>query len=100
MSLLNFTAIAVALKQAKTVEFRTYAEQILKNSKALAARLMHHGYSIATGGTENHLCLLDLRPKGTEGAKVLKFTMSYIRSRTMTIIEGGICARVVEYRLQ
>jgi glycine hydroxymethyltransferase len=63
-------AMCVALEHAKTEQFRQYGQQVISNSQALANRLLHHGYAIATGGTDNHLCLLDLRPKGTDGARV------------------------------
>ena len=65
----TISGIAVALKQCLTGEFVEYSKQILKNAKALADRLTQLGYSLATGGTDNHLLLVDLRPKGVEGAK-------------------------------
>ncbi|XGW15640.1 hypothetical protein V3C99_001245 [Haemonchus contortus] len=68
----TITAIAVALKQCMSKEFVDYAKQILANSHALADKLVSLGYSLATGGTDNHLCLVDLRPKGIEGAKAEK----------------------------
>jgi glycine hydroxymethyltransferase len=66
----TIAAIAVALSQCKTKEFVEYQKQVLKNAQTMAKRLQHHGYAISTGGTENHLCLLDLRPKGSDGARV------------------------------
>ncbi|KAF0289160.1 Serine hydroxymethyltransferase, mitochondrial [Amphibalanus amphitrite] len=54
--------VAVALKQ--------YQLQTLKNSKAMAAALIKNGYSVVSGGTDNHLVLLDLRPKQLDGARV------------------------------
>ncbi|VDN24315.1 unnamed protein product [Gongylonema pulchrum] len=66
----TISAIAVALKQCLTKEFVDYSKQILKNSKALANRLIELGYTIVTGGTDNHLCLVDLRPKGLDGGRV------------------------------
>lgn len=63
-------AIAVALEQAKTKEFIDYQKQVIKNAKAMSDRLIHHGYKVSTGGTDNHLCLVDLRPLGTDGARV------------------------------
>ncbi|KAJ1355046.1 Serine hydroxymethyltransferase [Parelaphostrongylus tenuis] len=65
----TITGIAVALKQCLTEEFVQYAKQILLNAHALSTKLIELGYTITTGGTENHLCLVDLRPKGIEGAK-------------------------------
>ena len=53
-------AIAVALKEAAAPDFRTYAHQIVTNSKALAAALTERGYSLVSGGTDNHLILIDL----------------------------------------
>jgi glycine hydroxymethyltransferase len=53
-------AIAIALKEAATEEFRAYGEQIVKNAKALAASLKKNGLKLVSGGTENHLLLLDL----------------------------------------
>ena len=55
-------AIAVALKQAGTEEFRAYGHQVVANAKALAASLTKHGLTVVSGGTENHLVLLDLAP--------------------------------------
>ncbi|TKR67644.1 hypothetical protein L596_023764 [Steinernema carpocapsae] len=66
----TISGIAVALKQCLTPEFVDYAKQTLANSKALAGRLMELGYTLVTGGTDNHLCLVDLRPKKVEGARV------------------------------
>lgn len=63
-------AVAVALKQAKTPEFRKYQEQILKNAKAMSKALLQKGYALVSGGTDNHLVLLDLRPKSIDGARV------------------------------
>jgi glycine hydroxymethyltransferase len=68
------TAIAVALKEASTSEFKHYGEQIVKNARALAARLLEHDFKLITGGTDNHLVLIDLTNKnmaGQEGETVL-----------------------------
>ncbi|VDM98094.1 unnamed protein product [Thelazia callipaeda] len=66
----TIAAIAVALYQCLTEEFVIYSKQILANSQALARRLIEHGYTLVTGGTDNHLCLVDLRPKGLDGGRV------------------------------
>lgn len=63
-------AIAVALKQVNTPEFRRYAQQVKKNAHALAEALIHHGYRVVSGGTENHSLLLDVRPLGLTGNKL------------------------------
>ena len=54
-------AKAVAFKEALTPEFKTYQQQIVRNAKALAASLEKHGFRLVSGGTDNHLMLLDLR---------------------------------------
>ena len=53
-------AKAVAFKEALTPEFRAYQEQIVKNAKALAAALVKRGFKLTSGGTDNHLMLVDL----------------------------------------
>jgi glycine hydroxymethyltransferase len=60
-------AIAVALKEAATPEFKRYAHQIVANAKALAAELLRHGLKIVSGGTDNHLILIDVTPRGING---------------------------------
>jgi len=60
-------AIAVALKEAAEPDFRTYAHRIVANSKALAAALTERGYSLVSGGTDNHLILIDLTPQEIGG---------------------------------
>ena len=61
-------AIAVALREAATPEFKKYGQQIVKNAKALAKELTAMGYNLVTGGTDNHLLLIDLTNKGVFGA--------------------------------
>ncbi|OHB61461.1 MAG: hypothetical protein A2167_03130 [Planctomycetes bacterium RBG_13_46_10] len=68
----TITAIAVALAEADTPEFVAYAKQIVKNSKALAKKLLEHGFNLVTGGTDNHLILIDLRNKNVPGKKLAK----------------------------
>jgi glycine hydroxymethyltransferase len=71
-------AKAVALHEASTPAFRAYQQQILANAKALAAALGRHGFQLASGGTDNHLMLLDLR--GTEiSGKVAEETLDAAR---------------------
>jgi len=67
-------AKAVCFHEALQPEFREYQRQIVTNAKALAAGLAKHGYRIVSGGTDNHLMLVDLRPKeinGKEAQEVL-----------------------------
>ena len=63
-------AIAVALKQVATEEFKSYAQQVVKNAQQLCKTLGERGYTFVAGGTDTHLALLDLRPLGLDGAKV------------------------------
>ncbi|KWX02172.1 serine hydroxymethyltransferase [Carbonactinospora thermoautotrophica] len=65
-------AIAVALREAATEEFRGYAHQVVANAKALAEALLERGYDLVTGGTDNHLILVDLTSKGIGGKPAAK----------------------------
>jgi len=60
-------AKAVAFGEAMKPEFKDYARQIVNNAKAMAYELMAQGVKLVTNGTDNHLMLIDLRPKGLEG---------------------------------
>jgi glycine hydroxymethyltransferase len=60
-------AKAVAFREALTPEFRTYQQQIVANAKALAEAITSHGFRLVSGGTDTHLMLVDLRPKGLTG---------------------------------
>lgn len=62
-------AKAVCLHEALQPGFKTYAAQIVSNAKALSARLAMLGYRIVSGGTDNHVMLVDLRPKGLNGVE-------------------------------
>jgi glycine hydroxymethyltransferase len=64
--------LAVALKEAATDEFRRYAAQIVANARALAAALVERGFAVITGGTDNHLVLVDVTTKGTAGKPLAK----------------------------
>jgi glycine hydroxymethyltransferase len=65
-------AIAVAMAEADTSEFVDYAKQIVKNAKAMAEKLIEHGFNLVSGGTDNHLILIDLQNKGISGRKMAK----------------------------
>jgi len=65
-------AKAVAFGEALKPEFKTYTEQVVKNAKALAAALIHEGFKIVSGGTDNHLMLVDLVDKGITGKALEK----------------------------
>ncbi len=63
----TIAGIAVSLKEAESVKFKRYQEQIVKNAKALSEELMKLGFELVTGGTDNHLLLIDLRNKRVNG---------------------------------
>lgn len=61
-------AIAVTLREAQGKPFKKYGQQIVKNAKALAGELLKYGFDLISGGTDNHLLLIDLRNKNVNGA--------------------------------
>jgi glycine hydroxymethyltransferase len=65
-------AIAVALKEAATAEFKAYAHQVVKNAQALATALQDRGFRLISGGTDNHLILIDVTPRGITGKPAAK----------------------------
>jgi glycine hydroxymethyltransferase len=68
----QIAGIATQLKELCTDEWKDYAAQVIANSKHLAKCLTEKGYKLATGGTDNHLILLDVRPCQLTGSKVEK----------------------------
>jgi len=95
----TITALATALKQASSSDFRKYQEQVLLNSKALAESLVERGYSLVSGGTDNHLCLIDLKKShGIDGARVERIlemasiatNKNTVPGDTSALIPGGI----------
>eukprot|EP01041_Mallomonas_annulata_P001115 gene1115-2174_t len=66
----QIAGVATQLKEVATDSFKEYAKQVRLNAKALGEQLVSHGYTLATGGTDNHLVLWDLRPQGLNGAKM------------------------------
>lgn len=65
-------AKAVAFYEALQPEFKAYGVQVIKNAQALAAEFVKRGYRVVSGGTDNHLFILDLRPLGINGTKATK----------------------------
>ena len=63
-------AKAVCLKEAMAPEFKTYAQNVVKNAKVLASSLLEEGFDLVTGGTDNHLMLADLRPMQITGKEL------------------------------
>merc|ERR1712232_559780 len=68
----QIAGIATQLKEVCTPEFKVYSQQVKKNAQALGKKLISLGYTIATGGTENHLILWDLKPQKITGSKFEK----------------------------
>eukprot|EP00955_Chlamydomonas_euryale_P042792 352421-Chlamydomonas_euryale.AAC.73 len=66
----TISGLACALKQVTTPEYLAYQKQVLANSAAMAKALVAKGHTLVSGGTENHLVLVDLRPKGVDGSRV------------------------------
>ncbi|MDA1005387.1 MAG: ribose 5-phosphate isomerase B [Verrucomicrobia bacterium] len=63
-------AKAVCFREALKPGFKDYQVQVVKNSQALAARMEEHGFRIVSGGSDNHVFMVDLRPKGLDGSEV------------------------------
>ncbi|MEJ6790420.1 serine hydroxymethyltransferase [Brevundimonas sp. BR2-1] len=79
-------AKAVAFGEALKPEFRMYAKQVVTNAQALAAVLVERGAAIVSGGTDSHLMLVDLRPKGVTG----KATEAALEHALMTCNKNGV----------
>ncbi len=79
-------AKAVCFLEALQPSFQAYSAQVVSNAKALAARLNHHGYRIVSGGTDNHVLLVDLRPKGLNG----KLAQEALDHAGITVNKNGI----------
>ncbi|NJN35234.1 MAG: serine hydroxymethyltransferase, partial [Saprospiraceae bacterium] len=63
-------AKAVAFHECLQPEFKTYGQQVIKNAQAMAMSFVERGYKLISGGTENHLMLIDLRNKNVTGKQV------------------------------
>merc|ERR1719232_389849 len=68
----QIAGVATQLKEVMSDDFKVYSEQVIKNAQALAAKLVSLGYKLATGGTENHCILWDLKPCKITGSKFEK----------------------------
>jgi glycine hydroxymethyltransferase len=66
----TITALAVALKQAQTEDFKLYQQQVIKNAKQLEVTFKELGFKLVTDGTDNHMVLIDLKPFALDGARV------------------------------
>ena len=94
----TISALAVALKATMSMEFKEYSMQVVKNAQAMASKLTSMGYVLVSGGTENHLILLDLHNKRVDGAKVEKvldlasitLNKNSVPGDTSALVPGGI----------
>ncbi|EFN51000.1 serine hydroxymethyltransferase [Chlorella variabilis] len=90
----TISGLACALKQATTPEFKAYQEQVLRNSQALAKGLQQRGFALVSGGTDNHIVLADLRPKGVDGSRVERvLELAHIAANKNTV-PGDVSAMV------
>jgi glycine hydroxymethyltransferase len=88
----TITALAVALKQAKSSEFQKYQQQVVKNMQAAVKALNDMGYTLVSGGTDNHLVLINLHPKGVNGARVERVMELVNISLNKNTVPGDVSA--------
>jgi glycine hydroxymethyltransferase len=88
----QIAGVATQLKEVATPDFKVYCQQVIKNAKALANKLISLGYSIATGGTDNHLILWDLKPQGVTGSKFEKVCDSVSITLNKNCVPGDVSA--------
>ncbi|XP_019420948.1 PREDICTED: serine hydroxymethyltransferase, mitochondrial-like isoform X3 [Lupinus angustifolius] len=90
----TITGLAVALKQATTPEYRAYQEQVLSNSSKFAQALTEKGYELVSGGTDNHLVLVNLKNKGIDGSRVEKVLEAVHIAANKNTVPGDVSAMV------
>ncbi|KAJ8544842.1 hypothetical protein K7X08_017425 [Anisodus acutangulus] len=90
----TITGLAVALKQAMTPEYKAYQEQCLSNSSTFAQALAENGYELVSGGTENHLVLVNLKNKGIDGSRVEKVLEAVHIAANKNTVPGDVSAMV------
>lgn len=88
----QIAALAVALKEAASPDFKIYIQQVKRNAATLAKTLMDLGYKVATDGTENHLVLWDARPLGVTGSKLEKLLEMVEISVNKNSVHGDVSA--------
>merc|ERR1719472_253045 len=88
----QIAALATQLKEVATPEFKAYIKQTKANAAALADYLVGKGYKLATGGTENHLMLWDLRPLGLTGSKMEKVFENMHITLNKNAVHGDVSA--------
>ena len=88
----QIAGVATQLKEVMTPEFKQYSQQVKKNAAALGAKLVSMGYSLATGGTDNHLVLWDLKPQGITGSKFEKVCDAVCITLNKNCVPGDVSA--------
>jgi glycine hydroxymethyltransferase len=88
----QIAGVATQLKEVMTPEFKLYAQQVKKNAQALSNKLSSLGYTIASGGTENHLVLWDLKPQGLTGSKFEKVCDAVSITLNKNCVPGDVSA--------
>ncbi len=90
----SIAAIAIALKKASQPEFKQYASQVVVNAKTLAKELSKKGFEVVSGGTDNHIILVDLKNKGIDGAEAAQMLeKAGIVVNKNSVINGGNCVK-------
>ncbi|URE18877.1 Interconversion of serine and glycine (By similarity) [Musa troglodytarum] len=90
----TISGLAVALKQATTREYKAYQEQVLSNCARFAQCLLEKGYELVSGGTENHLVLVNLKNKGIDGSRVEKVLELVHIAANKNTVPGDVSAMV------
>ncbi|KNC83131.1 serine hydroxymethyltransferase [Sphaeroforma arctica JP610] len=91
-------AVATCLKDAATPEFVQYQKQVVSNAQTLAKYLMSEGYELVSNGTDNHMCLVNLRPAGFDGARAeylldrmhITVNKNTCKGDTSALVPGGV----------
>ncbi|KAL2900344.1 Serine hydroxymethyltransferase 2 mitochondrial, partial [Bienertia sinuspersici] len=87
--------LAVALKQARTPKYKAYQEQVLSNCTASAQKLADKGYHLVSGGTDNHLVLVNLRDKGIDGSRVEKVLEAVHIAANKNTVPGDVTPALI-----
>ncbi|XP_057973520.1 serine hydroxymethyltransferase, mitochondrial-like isoform X2 [Malania oleifera] len=90
----TISGLAVALKQATTPEYKAYQEQVLRNCSKFAQCLIEKSYELVSGGTDNHLVLVNLKSKGIDGSRVEKVLESVHIAANKNTVPGDVSAMV------
>jgi glycine hydroxymethyltransferase len=94
----QIAAIAAAALEAQSPDYKAYQRQVLANCQALAKALLARGYNLQSGGSDNHLLLVDLRPKGMDGARAesllerahITVNKNTVLGDTSALVPGGV----------